>query len=123
MRSYLEGRCDFRTHLISVPLVPDVASESVDLVLAHGVMEDLDFDETAFFLDEFYHVLKPGGHVSFNYNSMHSADGVDWFMKHRKTPGHRCIFRFYTPDFMHRLGEIAGFTVAQSHAAGSRLAH
>jgi SAM-dependent methyltransferase len=123
MQSYLEGRCEFRTHLISVPLMPGIPSGSVDLVLAHGVVEHLDFDEIAFFLDEFLRVLKPGGRVSFNYNSMHSAEGVEWFRQRRREPGNRCIFRFYTPDFMHRLAEISGFSIGESYAGQSRLAH
>lgn len=123
MQQYLSGRCEFGTHLVKVPLMPDVIDETVDVVLAHGVVEHLDFDETSFFLEEFFRVLKPGGVVSFNYNSLHSDAGAAWFAKHRRKPGHRCIFRFYVPEFMHRLGELSGFQVKDTAPSDSRLAH
>lgn len=123
IQGYLKGKCDFRTHLAKVPHVPEVENASVDFILAHGVVEHLDFDETAFFLDEFNRVLRPGGHVSFNYNSLHGSAGEEWFRKHQRTPGHRCIFRFYVPEFIHRLGEMSGFRVHESVASDSRLAH
>ena len=123
MRTYLAGRCEFETHLIDRPRVPKIEDASIDFVLAHGVIEHLDFDETAFFLDEFHRVLRRGGHVSFNYNSLHGEEGAQWFAKHRREPGHRCIFRFYTPDYMRRLGQLSGFHVAQEHVGPQRLAH
>src|SRR5690606_9299758 len=98
-----------------VPLIPGVANGSVDTVIAHGVFEHLDFDETAFFFDEFFRVLKPGGHVSLNYDTLHNEAGLEWFENYRKRPGDRCIFRFYMPDFMVRLGEVAGFRVVRRH--------
>jgi len=123
MRTYLDGKCEFGTHLIDRPRVPAIEDERIDFVLAHGVMEHLDFDETAFFLDEFHRVLRRGGRLSFNYNSLHSDEGAAWFAKHRRSPGHRCIFRFYTPDFIRRLGRLSGFEVEAEHVAAERLAH
>lgn len=120
---YLSGKCQFSVHRIDVPLIPDVGSGSVDTVIAHGVFEHLDFDEAAFYLDEFFRVLKPGGHVSLNYDTLHTAAGVEWFESYRKRPGERCVFRFYMPDFMARLGEVAGFRVHLSHVSEDRLAH
>jgi len=123
MQTYLADRCEFDTHLIDRPCLPGVPDESIDFVLAHGVVEHLDFDETAFFLDEFRRVLRPGGHVSFNYNSLHGEEGAEWFARHRREPGHRCIFRFYTPDYMRRLGQLSGFEVECEHVGTQRLAH
>src|SRR5690606_20967628 len=82
-----------------------------------------DFDEAAFFFDEFFRLLKPGGYVSLNYDTLHNAAGLAWFESYRKRPGDRCIFRFYTPDFMARLGEMAGFHVHRRHESEDRLAH
>lgn len=123
LSKYLSGKGQFSVHRIDLPLVPGVGSESVDTVIAHGVFEHLDFDETAFFLDEFFRVLKPGGHVSLNYDTLHNAAGLEWFRTYRKRPGDRCIFRFYMPDFMARLGQVAGFHVDRSHVSEDRLAH
>lgn len=120
---YLKGKCEFSTHLVDVPLLPNIGSGTVDTVIAHGVFEHLDFDETAFYLDEFFRVLKPGGFVSFNYDTLHTDAGAEWFAAYRKRPGDRCIFRFYVPEFMSRLGELAGFSVHRSHVTEDRLAH
>ncbi len=120
---YLAGRIDFRTHLIDKPVFPKVPDNSVDAVLAHGVFEHLDFDQSYWFLHEFGRVLKPGGHVSYNYDTVHNEAGREWFMKHRRAPGKPCIFRFYTPDFMQRIAHIAGFEIAQSVTPDARLNH
>ncbi len=123
MKRYLAGKVDFRAKLIAKPLAPHIESDSIDTVLAHGVFEHLDFDETYYFLHEFRRVLKPGGHVSFNYDTLHSPGGAQWFLDHRRAPGKRCIFRFYTPEFMTRIAEIASLRAVRSLASDDRLAH
>jgi ubiquinone/menaquinone biosynthesis C-methylase UbiE len=122
MTTYLAGKIEFRTHLVERPLFPSVPDDSVDTVVAHGVFEHLDFDETFSFLVEFYRVLKPGGYVSYNYDTLHSSGGAEWFLRKLK-PGKRCIFRFYTPEFMARIAQIAKFEVVQSISSDDRLAH
>jgi SAM-dependent methyltransferase len=122
MNKYLRDKIDFRTHLIKSPRFPAVSDGSVDTALAHGVFEHLDFDETYAFLVEFHRVLKTGGHVSFNYDTLHNEAGARWFLDHHK-PGKRCIFRLYTPEFMARIAEVAKFKVARSIASDDRLAH
>jgi ubiquinone/menaquinone biosynthesis C-methylase UbiE len=123
MNTYLAGKIDFRTHLVKGPQFPSVADDSVDTVVAHGVFEHLDFDETYWFLTEFRRVLKVGGHASYNYDTLHSQAGRDWFLEHRREPGSRCIFRFYTPDFMQRIAQVAGLEVVRSVATDRRLSH
>lgn len=121
MTTYLAGKCEFRAHQLKTEAMPDIADESVDVALAHGVFEHLDFDETANFLEEFHRVLKPGGIVSFNYNTLHNGAGADWFRGHRRGMGKRCIFRFYTPDFMERLADFSGFGVKDHTIGEDRL--
>jgi SAM-dependent methyltransferase len=120
---YLEGKVPFRAQRITTPSFDHIVASSIDSVLAHGVFEHLDFDETFFFLAEFCRVLRPGGYASFNYNTLHSPAGEQWFHSHRGEPGDRCIFRFYTPDFMQRIAEIAGLQAVTSEASDERLAH
>jgi SAM-dependent methyltransferase len=123
MQRYLEGKADFRAVLIDKPLTPHLADDSMDAFLAHGVFEHLDFDETYWFLTEFARVLKPGGRVSYNYDTIHGPGGERWLLDHRRSPGSRFIFRFYTPDFMTRIAEVAGLSVVESHVCDDRLAH
>ncbi|HXF54875.1 MAG TPA: class I SAM-dependent methyltransferase [Hyphomicrobiaceae bacterium] len=119
---YLRGKIEFRAHLVNGPLFPQIADSSVDTALAHGVFEHLDFDETYGFLVEFRRVLKDGGQVSFNYDTLHSEAGARWFLDHYRA-GRRCIFRMYTPAFMSRVAEVAGFKVVRSIVSDDRLAH
>ena len=123
MNSYLAGKVDFHAHLITAPAFPAVETVSVDIAVAHGVMEHLDPYETYSFLIEFLRVLKPGGIVSFNYDTIHSSGGAAWFRAKYPGAGRPAIFRFYTPDFMSRLAEIGGFEVVQSLISDDRLAH
>jgi len=120
---YLVGKGDFRATLIPVPSMPHLADGSIDLVVAHGVFEHLDFDESYYFLAEFARVLKSGGKVSFNYDNIASSGGGDWWMSHKKRAGVRSIFRFYTPEFMTRIAELAGLGVDKSYVTEDRLAH
>lgn len=123
MRTFLTGKCDFGVHHLTTEHMPDLADGTVDVALAHGVFEHLDFDETANFLEEFHRVLRPGGIVSFNYNTLHNESGAAWFRSHRKGMGKRCIFRFYTPDFMARLAEFSGFEIVGHDIGDERLCH
>jgi len=122
MGKYLRGKIEFRAHLINGQSFPAIADNSIDAVVAHGVFEHLDFDETYGFLVEFRRVLRQGGPVSFNYDTLHSEAGARWFLDHYKR-GRRCIFRMYTPDFMGRIAEVAGLKVARSIISDDRLAH
>lgn len=123
MGKFLEGKCEYGLHHVKNEHIPGMASGSVGAVVAHGVFEHLDFDETANFLDEFKRVLRPGGYVSYNYNTLHNDEGFAWFRTHLKGPGRRCIFRFYTPDFMERLAKFSGFDVVEHDTANGRLCH
>jgi SAM-dependent methyltransferase len=123
MNRYLAGKGEFRATLIPVPAAPHLADACIDLVVAHGVFEHLDFDETYYFLAEFARVLKPGGRVSFNYDNIASSGGAEWWRSHRRGAGVRSIFRFYTPDFMARLAELAGLTAEKHCVSDDRLAH
>ncbi len=123
MDRYLAGKGDFRATYIPNPASPHLKDGSIDLVVAHGVFEHLDFDETYYFLEEFARVLKQGGKVSFNYDNIASSGGKDWWLSHKRGPGVRSIFRFYTPEFMIRLAEIAGLSVEKNYISDDRLAH
>lgn len=120
---YLVGKGEFRAQHIPVPAAPHLADNSIDLVVAHGVFEHLDFDESYYFLAEFARVLKQGGKVSFNYDNIASKGGGEWWLSHKRRAGVRSIFRFYTPEFMIRLAELAGLAVDKSYVSDDRLAH
>lgn len=123
MTKYLTGRIEFGAHLIDMPQLPEIKSDSMDAIVAHGVFEHLDFDETYSFLKEFHRVLRPGRYVSYNYDNLLSLRGAEWFLQHHRGAGKRCIFRFYTPEFMARIAQVAGFDVSRSVASDDRLAH
>jgi ubiquinone/menaquinone biosynthesis C-methylase UbiE len=100
LQDYLRGKGKFETFQITAPQFPEVPSDSVDVILANGVFEHLDPEETIWFLDEFARVLRPGGFIAFNFDNIMSAEGVPWLRKFSETPGSRCVFRFYHPETM-----------------------
>jgi SAM-dependent methyltransferase len=119
---YLRSKGRFRVFHLDGPVLTDVASDAVDVVLAHGVFEHVDLDDMASFLDEFHRVLRPGGVAVFNFDNFASRGGRAWFERWRPAPGGRGIFRFYHPEVVRDAALASGFDVEQITADDSRLA-
>ena len=123
LNGYLAGKGKFQTHHIDRPAMPSVRSNSIDMALANGVFEHIGKDDMLFFLEDFHRVLKLRGILSFNFDTLMSEGGFSWYQKFRGEPGHHCIFRFYHPDVVRRLGEASGFEVREMTTDESRFAH
>lgn len=123
LEKYLQGKGRFRIYQIHSPALPAVATASVDVILANGVFEHIDFDDLLCFLEEFHRVLRPGGIVSFNFDNLMTLEGMQWLQKFRGKPGEKCVFRFYHPDVMRTLGEEAGLRVLRLGVNSTRFAH
>lgn len=122
MRDYLRGKCDFHVLHIKQPTVYSLANESVDACLANGVFEHLDPEETMWFFEDFFRVLRPNGAVVVNFNNLMSEEGMAWLREYRGEPGQRCIFRFYHPEMMAALGVNCGFRLHKLTSDRSRFA-
>ena len=123
LEKYLKGKGRFRICQIHSPALPAVATGSVDVIMANGVFEHIDFDDLLCFLEEFNRVLKPGGVISFNFDNVMTAEGMQRFQQYRGEPGAKCIFRFYHPDVMRTLAEAAGLQVRRLTVNSTRFAH
>jgi cyclopropane fatty-acyl-phospholipid synthase-like methyltransferase len=108
---YLKNKGTFETHRITSPNLSFCADGTVDFILANGVFEHIDLDDTYWFLTEFSRVLKGNGKVSFNFENFEQPTAMKWFHRHATKLGDRCIFRFYTPSMMRELGNDAGLEV------------
>lgn len=122
LNRYLVGKGRFRVVLISTPVMPQIASGSVDAIFANGVFEHLQFEDAAAFLDEFRRISRPGAATVFNFNNPMSPGGLQWFHRWRPVAGEPCIFRFFHPDVMALLAENAGFEVVALTVDSTRLA-
>lgn len=122
LTKYLAGKGRFQVHAIDKPKMPMVESESVDFALANGVFEHVGMDDLAFFIEEFYRVLKPGGFFCFNFDNFMSEGGWEWLRKYRGVAGAQNPFRFYHPEMVAKLAERAGFRVARMKTSESRFA-
>lgn len=119
---YLKGKGRFRVVHITTPTMSAIESDTADAIFAHGVFEHLDLEDAAAFLGEFHRVSRPGATTIFNFDQLMSPGGLEWFHRWRPTAGERCIFRFFHPDMMARVGEDAGFEVVSVNVDNSRLA-
>jgi ubiquinone/menaquinone biosynthesis C-methylase UbiE len=120
IEEYLQGKGTYEVHRIKDASIPQVASGTVDCVLAHGVVEHLDFDECYWFFTEFFRVLKPGGVVAFNYDSVLSDDAFEMLRRHG-SPEVRCVFRLHHPAELERLARVAGFSRVENFASDTRI--
>jgi hypothetical protein len=121
IEDYLAGKGAYEVHATvgsSVPSVPDGVADSV---FAHGVFEHLDFDEWFWFLTDFHRMLRPGGGVAFNFDSITSADALTR-MRGESSPSERFVFRLQHPGSVMALGEAAGFADVQTFDTGTRIA-
>ena len=120
---YMKNKGKFEGHAIDEPRMPFVKSDSVDVVVAQGVFEHIDFDIMSIYFMEFFRILKVGGILSFNYDNIMSDGGLQWFNKYNRSHNGGCIFRFYTSQFVERIGENSGFVVKEHDIRETRLAH
>jgi SAM-dependent methyltransferase len=120
---YMKGKCQHRVLHIDRPIVGALGGRSVDVVVANGVFEHLDPEETYSFLEEFYRLLVPGGWIAFNFDNILSEEGLIWLRQHRGKLGSRCLFRFYTPEMMARIAEATGFETPKIRHSQSRMAY
>ncbi len=123
LAKYLRGRGDYEIVQIDQPAIPSVRVGSIDAILANGVFEHLDPEEMLWFLLEFRRVLRPGGKLAFNFDNIMTDEGLAWLRKWSREPGRRCIFRFYHPEMVRRLGESAGLEVSRISCSASRFAY
>jgi SAM-dependent methyltransferase len=122
LSEYLKGKGRFRVHHIDRPALPMIDAASIDFVFANGVFEHIDPDETDFFLQEFFRVLKPGGTLWFNFDNFLSPGGLAWFRDRPPAVGERRLFRFYHPEFMKQMVEMRGFDDITITTGEGRLA-
>jgi SAM-dependent methyltransferase len=122
LQHYLRSKGRFRIVHLSSPVLAEIPSQTVDVVVAHGVFEHIDLDDMASFLDEFARVLRPGGVAMFNFDNFVSRGGLEWFARWRPAPGNPGIFRFYHPDVVRAVAALSGFEVQYIAADDSRHA-
>ncbi len=122
LREYLAGKGRFRVVHIDRPSLSAIAASSVDAIFANGVFEHLHLEDAAAFIDEFHRISRPGAVTVFNFDNPMSPGGLEWFRRWRPEAGRLCIFRFFHPAVMARIGEAAGFEVVRLTEDSTRLA-
>jgi predicted SAM-dependent methyltransferase len=110
MRKYLDGKGSFQVHQIDGPRLPMLRDATIDAVIAHGVFEHLDLDESYWFLVEFARVLRRGGVCSFNFDTVATPDGIA-ALREYGGPGQRSVFRLHHPESIRSITQAAGFQV------------
>ena len=121
MRKYLDGKGSFQVHQIDGPRLPMLRDATIDAVVAHGVFEHLDLDESYWFLVEFARVLRRGGACSFNFDTVATPDGIAALRKYGG-PGQRSVFRLHHPESIRSIAQAAGFQAIGIRETPTRIA-
>jgi SAM-dependent methyltransferase len=121
LAGYLEGKGSFEIHAAIGASAPSVPSATADCAFAHGVFEHLDFDEMFWFLADMDRILKPGGIVAFNFDSLVEAESIGR-LRTESSPTARHGFRLQHPLGIEALGRAAGFTEIEVEETGTRIA-
>jgi cyclopropane fatty-acyl-phospholipid synthase-like methyltransferase len=121
--SYFKDKGKFRVVRAKNYALEEIATESIDAIVAHGVFEHIYLEGFYKYLETFARVLKPGGKGCFNYNNIMSSEGLDRFVKTLpKEIDERSIVRFYHPESVERLCSVCGLEAAQTLVSESRFA-
>jgi SAM-dependent methyltransferase len=121
MHKYLAGKGRFQVHRINGPLLPMLGDATVDAVVAHGVFEHLDLDESFWFLVEFARILRRGGGCSFNFDTVATPDGIA-ALREFGGPGWRSVFRLHHPESIRCVAQAAGFEAVDIKETSTRIA-
>jgi SAM-dependent methyltransferase len=118
MSTYLAGRGPVELHRVSEGRIPAVADESVDVVVAHGVMDHMDQETLLISLREFRRVLAIGGHAAFGFNDLSGDEAREAFTDQIKAPFRKAgRFRFHHPESIRSLAGASGLEVMQLEPA------
>ena len=120
LTDYLAAKGEFSVVHMDGVSIPSVPSNSIDVALAHGVVEHLDQEVLAMLLSEIGRILVPGGQFAFSFDDLCSpvASTILSDLAGR-TPAHR--FRLYHPSAIERLAEMFGFD-AMTFSSRERIA-
>jgi SAM-dependent methyltransferase len=121
MRKYLADKGPFQVHQLDGPRLAMLHDATVDAVVAHGVFEHLDLDESYWFLVEFARVLRPGGICSFNFDTVTTPDGIA-ALREYGGPGRRSVFRLHHPESIGCIARAAGFQAIDIRETSTRVA-
>ena len=121
IRKYLAGKGSFQVHQLDEHRLSTLADATVDAVIAHGVFEHLDIDETYWFLIEFARLLRSGGVCSFNFDTVATPDGIA-ALREYGGPGQRSVFRLHHPESIRCIAQAAGFQSIEIEETPSRIA-
>jgi SAM-dependent methyltransferase len=121
MREYLVGKGSFQVHQLNGPRLPMLRDATVDAVVAHGVFEHLDLDETYWFLLEFARVLRSGGVCSFNFDTVTTQDGMA-ALREYGGPSRRSVFRLHHPESIRCIARASGFQGVEINETATRIA-
>jgi SAM-dependent methyltransferase len=121
LAGYLDGKGSFEIHATKGASAPTVPSATADCAFAHGVFEHLDVDETFWFLTDMHRILKPGGTVAFNFDSLPEEESLRR-LRAESSPIVRHVFRLQHPAAVEAIGRAAGFTEIAVDETGTRIA-
>lgn len=91
--------------------LPQISSESVDLVFSFSTFVHLDVEQFYGYLQEAERILRSGGFAVIHYANIMSSGGYSFFKEILPSNFNRSIFRFHHPEKIRKIAEKIGLEV------------
>ncbi len=113
LREYFHAEANVSVHLNDGHTLTDFDDESVDLVCSYGTFIYFQLGQFYRYGQEFFRVLRPGGHVVLDFIDIDTDTGWKWLEDHSSEEWANC-FTYYPPDVVEHLFQHVGFEVVKS---------
>lgn len=117
-RYVLEDKYNGHTHIEVLHVqncrMPAIADATVDLFFGIGVFSHLDYEQMLGYLDEGMRILRPGGRLLMEYQSLSEEIGWRRFLSRVPDDFSNSIFRYHNTDALKYLAERLGYRVMRS---------
>jgi ubiquinone/menaquinone biosynthesis C-methylase UbiE len=94
--------------------MPAISDVSVDLFFGYGVFSHFDVEQFVGYLDEGSRILKPGGKIVIEYQSLSEETGWKRFLSRIPTDYSNSIFRYHSKETIETIAIRLGFHIERS---------
>ena len=113
LEKYFSQTPNVHVHLCNSISLPFSKDSWIDFIFSEGTFIELKLGYFLLYAQEFFRVLKPGGHCIISYNDICTAEG--WGHFHLETQKHFLGYTYHTQETIDRLYRSIGFEIGQRY--------